>query len=121
MDADQPNEPSSTSADSQSGGLATNGGSAPARYCSPDDDFRCMAVNEVALDLDFLCRHIVKANGRLHIQMDECCGGDCVVISQAELEALEQALEIFVRAAGETALRDGISALTRRLDAAAAD
>jgi hypothetical protein len=103
--------------DNQSADPEAAAESAVVRYKSPDHDFQCLSVNDVKLNLDFLCQHVVKANGRLEIELGGECG-TCVVLSKCELEALESALEIFVRAADESGLRDGIRAICKKIDVA---
>lgn len=64
--------------------------------------------------LDLLCR-TAREKGRIHIT--NCQGEDCVVLSKAELDGLENALEIMFQTAGARQVEQRIEQFAMLIDA----
>ena len=85
---------------------------------SPDHDFQSMGCDELEINLELLCGHVVKAAGRIEVEMPCDCGGNVVLISKAELDALEAALRIYAESHRDHAndVREALVYLADRLE-----
>ena len=78
--------------------------------------FRTMDINEVGRALMDLHEQIVSRNGRVEITSGDGSGQRSVIISKAELQSLERALEILSDSEGVQAMAQSLSKLCAQVE-----
>jgi PHD/YefM family antitoxin component YafN of YafNO toxin-antitoxin module len=67
---------------------------------TPADDFERLDINLVRSTLEHLFEQVVRDKGRVEVTRGDGTDDACVLISKAELESLERAIEIFSNTEG---------------------
>jgi len=77
---------------------------------SSDDSLKTVNLSDGPVDLHQLHAHVITHHGRVEFTT-RACDGSCILISKAELEGLERALEILSGTEDVREMRNELSRL----------